>query len=221
MFFAHFFNELYIIVMEKFFTCSNIESLPLCLPEAEVWSRLGRNRFLSRITPEQELECKLLMNKAFALCVPRGRWRLLKVKAHDLQTVIVEDDWVLESAAFAGFANRAPYLWLGAVTVGTTLTQTVNASENLTAAAVYDAVGSECADLAMDMLQKLSTQKLMRGNLAMSKQRFSPGYGLLSLQVQKKIFELLQLDELGMSLTESCIMQPEKSVTAFAAVNRM
>ena len=221
MFFAHFFNELYIIVMEKFFTCSNIDSMPLCLPEAEIWSRLGRNRFLSRITPAQELECKLLMHKAFAFCTPRGRWRLLEVKSQDSRMVTVEENWCLESAAFAGFVNNAPFLWVGSVTIGGKLEEAVVNSDNLTAAAVYDAVGSECADQAMDMLQKLSAQELARHNLIMSRQRFSPGYGNLSLQVQKKIFEILQLEELNMTLTASNIMQPEKSVTAFAAVNRI
>jgi cobalamin-dependent methionine synthase I len=159
------------------------------------------------------------MHKAFAFCVPRGRWRLLEVKHQDNQAVIVGDDWSLESAAFAGFVDNATFLWLGAVTIGSKFEEFAANADNMTAAAVYDAVGSECADQAMDMLQKMSAQELVRHDLMMSKQRFSPGYGNLSLQVQKKIFEILQLEELGMSLTASNIMQPEKSVTAFAAVN--
>ena len=103
----------------------------------------GRNRFLSRITPAQELECKLLMHKAFAFCVPRGRWRLLEVKHQDQQAVIVEDDWSLESAAFAGFVGNAPFLWVGAVTIGCKFEEFAANADNMTAAAVYDAVGSE------------------------------------------------------------------------------
>ena len=65
--------------MEKLFTTSAIVKLPLDLPEAAVWSRLGRNRFLSRITPEQEVECKLSMLRALNVITPCGRWKLLKI----------------------------------------------------------------------------------------------------------------------------------------------
>lgn len=47
--------------------------------------------------------------------------------------------------------------------------------------------------------------------------RFSPGYGDLSLDVQKKIFDLLNCTRnIGVSLNDSLLMSPSKSVTAFA-----
>ena len=36
---------------------------------------------------------------------------------------------------------------------------------------------------------------------------------------QQEIFKQLELEKIGISLTETFIMQPEKSVTAFALVN--
>ena len=47
--------------------------------------------------------------------------------------------------------------------------------------------------------------------------RFSPGYGDLPLEVQKDIFDILNCTKnIGVSLTESLLMSPSKSVTAFA-----
>jgi len=47
--------------------------------------------------------------------------------------------------------------------------------------------------------------------------RFSPGYGDLSLQVQKKIFNILNCEKhIGLTLNGSLVMSPSKSVTAFA-----
>ncbi|MBO5734083.1 MAG: Vitamin B12 dependent methionine synthase activation subunit [Clostridia bacterium] len=47
--------------------------------------------------------------------------------------------------------------------------------------------------------------------------RFSPGYGDLSLQVQKKIFDILNCEKhIGLTLNDSLVMSPSKSVTAFA-----
>lgn len=49
--------------------------------------------------------------------------------------------------------------------------------------------------------------------------RFSPGYGDLSLSVQKEIFAVLDLPrKIGLSLTDSLLMTPSKSVTAFAGI---
>ncbi len=46
--------------------------------------------------------------------------------------------------------------------------------------------------------------------------RFSPGYGDLPLTVQKDIFNLLDCEKrIGLTLNDSLIMSPSKSVTAF------
>lgn len=54
---------------------------------------------------------------------------------------------------------------------------------------------------------------------ALLRPRFSPGYGDLPLQVQKDIFTLLECHKrIGVSLNESLLMSPSKSVTAFVGL---
>lgn len=51
--------------------------------------------------------------------------------------------------------------------------------------------------------------------------RFSPGYGDLSIEVQKDIFSLLNCsNRIGLTLNDSLIMSPTKSVTAFVGLYR-
>lgn len=51
------------------------------------------------------------------------------------------------------------------------------------------------------------------------KPRFSPGYGGVSLEIQKNIFEFLDVQKkIGVSLTESLMMVPVKSVTAIVGI---
>lgn len=51
--------------------------------------------------------------------------------------------------------------------------------------------------------------------------RFSPGYGDLSLECQKDIIEFLQAKKnIGVSLTESLMMVPVKSVTAIIGIGK-
>lgn len=53
------------------------------------------------------------------------------------------------------------------------------------------------------------------------KPRFSPGYGDLPLGVQKNIFDLLDCSKLiGITLNESLLMSPTKSVTAFVGIKK-
>ena len=208
--------------MEKFFNVNIVDSLALTLPERAVFSRLGRNRFLSDISNTEESRIKLLMNQAFAAVHPRGCWRLLKIARKSNETVTLDNGIELKSAAFAGFVRLADYLWIGGVSIGSGIAELMEKhSDNMSKSVIFDAVGSECADEALGNLQKISAGTLMRYNLVLDKARFSPGYGNLSLTVQRDIFNLLPMCKLGVSLTESCIMVPEKSVTAFAVVNKL
>ena len=51
--------------------------------------------------------------------------------------------------------------------------------------------------------------------------RYSPGYGDLSLEVQRKIFDILSCSKnIGLSLNDSLLMSPSKSVTAFAGIGK-
>lgn len=50
--------------------------------------------------------------------------------------------------------------------------------------------------------------------------RYSPGFGDVGLEVQKIFFELLQCQKnLALTLNDSLIMSPEKSVTAFVGIS--
>lgn len=56
-------------------------------------------------------------------------------------------------------------------------------------------------------------------NVSRLKPRFSPGFGDLTIDVQKLIFDVLGCTKsLGMSLNESLLMSPSKSVTAFVGI---
>ncbi len=51
--------------------------------------------------------------------------------------------------------------------------------------------------------------------------RFSPGYSDFDLTEQKKIFSILDIyKRIGVSLSDSCLMSPSKSVTAFIGLSK-
>lgn len=210
--------------MEKFFTINSVDHLGLVLPEDAILSRLGRNRYLSVMEQELSVKLHLAMQKAFALSHARGRWKLLSITARSNDETVLNEVWKIKSRNFAEFVQSADYLYLSAVTIGKELPQAIEQAQsvgNMFEAAVFDAVGSECADLAIGLLQKIAAAELLRSGFVLSKQRFSVGYGGVELFHQQEIFKELELGKLDMSLTRSFIMQPEKSVTAFASVNKV
>jgi cobalamin-dependent methionine synthase I len=79
---------------------------------------------------------------------------------------------------------------------------------------ILDAVGSECAEEAAQYLSRFVDTEIRRSGCTPTK-RFSPGYGDLQLEVQSRFYQVLKLAEIGITLLESFLMIPQKSITAF------
>lgn len=80
-------------------------------------------------------------------------------------------------------------------------------------AMVLSAVGSSAVECWCDKVNA----EIARGKK--TKPRFSPGYGGVSLEHQKEVLAFLEAEKrLGITLTDSYLMVPVKSVTAFIGV---
>ena len=74
------------------------------------------------------------------------------------------------------------------------------------------AIGSQQVEGACDRLCDLLAAEYPEKQLVT---RYSPGYGDLPLEIQKDVFRALDCERsIGVTLTESLLMQPSKSVTA-------
>jgi len=60
--------------------------------------------------------------------------------------------------------------------------------------------------------------QLRRSQKAVSRRRYSAGYGDFSLENQQLMYERLHLKEIGVKITDTFILVPEKSVTAIAGI---
>ncbi len=79
---------------------------------------------------------------------------------------------------------------------------------------IYDALGTEAIEHLCDIFCKDMEDKY--GQLT---SRFSPGYGDLPLEYQKTMISLLDTNrKIGLSLTDSLLMSPTKSVTAIVGI---
>ncbi len=79
---------------------------------------------------------------------------------------------------------------------------------------IYDAIGTEAIEHVCDRFCEDMEKRY--GTLT---SRFSPGYGDLPLDYQREMIALLDTNrKIGLSLTESLLMSPTKSVTAIIGI---
>ena len=89
--------------------------------------------------------------------------------------------------------------------------------KNPVKAAVLQAAGAMYIEKCVDLLnEKIRVQAESQGKKV--RPRFSPGFGDVSLEVQKDFFRLLPCQKIGLTLMDTLIMSPEKSVTAFVGI---
>ena len=86
-----------------------------------------------------------------------------------------------------------------------------------TKALFFQAIGATMIETLCDKFCEDTRKNL---NISL-KPRFSPGFGDLELSVQKDIFKILDCSKkIGLTLNDSLLMSPTKSVTAFVGIKR-
>jgi len=85
-------------------------------------------------------------------------------------------------------------------------------------ALMFQAIGAERIEALCDIFNREITEVKAKEN-KFTRPRFSPGYGDLPLDIQRDIFRLLDCPRrIGLTLNESLLMSPSKSVTAMIGI---
>ena len=88
-------------------------------------------------------------------------------------------------------------------------------------ALLLEAIGNAHAEALCDVFCREAAEKYAGEGLLL-RPRYSPGYGDLPLSLQKDVFAALSLPtRLGISLSDTLLMTPRKSVTALAGLRPM
>lgn len=109
-----------------------------------------------------------------------------------------------------------------AVTVGEDIENTItrlSEEGEYTKALLLDAAATEAVEESADLLEKVIERYAYREGFNMTF-RFSPGYGDFPLTMQHDILELSDGSEIGISLTDSLMLMPRKSITALIGFKR-
>lgn len=84
---------------------------------------------------------------------------------------------------------------------------------------IFDIIGSVTVEKAMDKIQKFLHAKIQKSGLNIS-DRYSPGYCDWNVAEQQQLFSLLPDSFCGISLSESSLMHPIKSVSGIIGIGK-
>jgi len=156
--------------------------------------------------------------KRFA--VPRGIYGTFRIER------LPDGGFLLPEAGLSLLSRDLEALWqdsekmtILAATLGNSVDQLVSylvGSGQYAKAVIADAIGSAAAEAAIEQVDSIVRKEARQRGKTLTA-RFSPGYGDVSLDLQKDLVALVGADEIGIEVTEAFILKPRKSVTALLA----
>ncbi len=198
---------------------SQLFSLPVNIPFKRIYSRMGQ-RVSTEISADVKDKIEKAVNDAFIICELKARYEIFKIERNDGTDVVIGGE-SFTSKSFCNLIKNCDEIALFAVTVGNKLPEKCRDfidNGEMFNAVVYDAAGSEIAEEGAEYMHDFLGKIAAAKGKKIMKRRFSPGYSDMSLEMQKKIFKLLKPEIIGIELSPSCLMIPEKSVTAFVGI---
>jgi hypothetical protein len=193
-------------------------------PRNAIYRRLGYRKASTRITAKRQEETERQIKEALDLIHLQGAALRLAIRIELPDKIILPQDLLFTSRKLAAFLRDAHEIVLMGATAGDEIMAAIRkdaAGDQVTKGVVMDATASETVDAALDWIMGYLNQGLRREGKLLMKTRYSAGYGDFALENQRAIHRLLAMERLGVSLTDTCILMPEKSVTALTGIIAM
>lgn len=160
--------------------------------------------------------------KVQALARPRMVLRVFSFADHD-PVRLAGTDLVLPGADIASLLADSQSCALMAVTIGSQVELAIRSAQvtDMTRALFLDACASAAVESACEAGEQALREEL-GGPPPFFTRRYSPGYGDLPLALQRPLLQLLDAGrKIGLSVSESGLLTPRKSVTAIVGLNKM
>lgn len=197
------------------------ESISIPPPRRNIYRRLGFVKGVTNVPASQKEEIESYIRDASSLIHLKGAGLRMPIEEIKGARIILPGGAEFESLQLARLLANCTEIVLMGATAGREIMNAIEedaTGANVTRGIVLDAAASEIVDAALDWIMDYFNQSLRRENRKLLGRRYSAGYGDLFLETQKAMYRLLQLDKIGIEITESCMLVPEKSVTAITGI---
>ena len=145
-----------------------------------ILSRLGYKRGLTWINEDFQKLLDGTVKRAESLCSLVLAYRMVGIDENTGENVRLEDGTVLSGKALSRMLSQSQRAVLMASTAGQRIMEEIRTlmdSGRASEAVIMDAAASEIADAGLDFLMEYIGTSLRRQGKALTKHRFSPGYG--------------------------------------------
>lgn len=189
-------------------------------PIDRILYRLGYKRTKTKLDDNQRQNIEKIIWEGVSHCHPKGTFLIMPITERTLDTVTIGNH-LIESRNLAELLVDSEEVALMASTIGGEIISRIEyeiQKENSFKAVIFDSTASQMADKTVAWVMDFINKSITKRAKELTSFRYSPGYGDLDLKYQKVFFKELNLEKLGINLTESYMMTPEKSVTAICGV---
>lgn len=197
------------------------EYIPAEPKKEMILTRLGYRKSSTVLDAKNEELLARGIREGNLLCRPKGVFCRLKIIERNINLVILENNIELVSSSLADMLGNCGEVLLMCATVGREVTERITAEVtrgDASLALIIDAAASQKADACLDWMVGFVNKMLLKEGKITTSKRYSPGYGDFDLANQRVIYTILNLEKLGLALTEKYMLVPEKSVTAVAGI---
>ncbi len=185
--------------------------------ESEVARYLG---YANRTVPEEQIK-KLIhecCGQMHSLITPKCVYEEFELTLKDGNTISF-GGIEFQSADLCRNLKNCSSVVLFAATIGAGVDHLIRRmqAQDSVKAAIMQSVGAMFIESFCDRFNSMIKDKALEKGQK-THPRYSPGFGDVPLSMQKTFFSLLQCSKIGLTLMDTLIMSPEKSVTAFIGI---
>ncbi|MCQ2603717.1 MAG: hypothetical protein MJ215_01550 [Spirochaetia bacterium] len=198
---------------------TNFVEINIDIPYNRILSRLGYRKSSSSMLSCQLQNFQTIMEEAAAFIHLRGAYSICSFTPTETGILLETGDRIDGKLPML-MARESEKALIMAATSGRKIMEEISSLQktDMSKAVIYDATASEITDSGLDWIMHYVSTMMKRMGGQVSRKRFSPGYGDLELKNQKSLYRILELDKLGIDITASCILVPEKSVIAITGI---
>lgn len=160
------------------------------------------------------------LQEAAALAEPRGIWQLYPYDAAS-GTIAGNPDLVLAGKQIRKHLSRSVSVAVLAVTAGAAIEEASDShfkAGRYTEGLLLDAAATAITEHLADQLDEY-IQSVARRTGRHAAWRYSPGYGDWPIAQQPDLCRLIRTEDIGITVTDHCMLVPRKSVTAIIGLS--
>lgn len=196
-----------------------IKNYVINITQEQVLKRLGYNKYKTKIDNKTYKLINELINESKILIQPIGTFKFVNISIQNKEITFIENNYKIQNSNLTNhiLKNNGNSLILLSCTIGKNITDKIqsNLKNNFNEKAVIlDAVASELVENNITYLEKICLRHYYKTGKK-TNFRFSPGYGNVELKHQVLFEDLLKISNIGITTSESYMLIPEKSITAF------